>query len=840
MTRFPKNSLLAGLAVLSLAIGVHGQSVQGLGNLPLFFAGQSGRDGQPQFLASGPGSQVLISPASLELHLRNQSTLRAQLVGASPLASLQGSAELTGKLNYLTGNRPGAWRTSLPMFGRVGVENLYPGVSAVYYGNQQRLEYDFTVAPGTSPAVIQLRFSGADKITINASGELALTVGPDEVRQPKPVIYQTVNGARREVTGGYRLLDDRTVAFAVGHYDPTVPLVIDPILYYSSYLDGTTKGAGTAAWAVAVNTNDGSVFVAGQTTSPTLSTTNNVFQKTFAGGAAVGDAFVAKFDAYFNLVYLTYLGGSGNDAALALAVNSTGNAFIGGYTDSPNFPVTNHLAGMSGSGYQYNGVLGISNQISGALLEGSKTYPLDGFVAELAPDGASLVYSTYLGGNGADEILALTVDQANNAYVTGFTTSTNLPAKYAIPYRLASQPGGATNLYLSYLACPYTYFTCNAFIAKISNLGTNLDFLSYFGGDNFDVGTGIAVDGASNVYVTGYTASTNFPNLNAFQTNLNQSPIPTALFDGFVAKLGCTPTNYTLLYSTFLGSTNNDQARAIAVDNTGAYVTGFSTSTTFYNTATNLLPNYLTNNINGYYYTSNLFLTKIITTNAQNASSIAWSTLFGGSLLDTGNGVAVDPNGNVFVVGTSCSANFPTTNAFGLLQSVNPGDNGVTLTAFSPGATNVLYSVLLGGTLNDYGNGIAVDQHGTAFVTGWTYSPNFPLTTAASNLPFISAQNKAPVGATAAYLAAVGLNTPVSLPLTIYPDKTNHVSLTWPANYQFGSSISNFVLEATTNLLTPWLPVTNQAAVTTNLYLLALPDTNQADFFRLVNTNNPN
>ncbi len=830
MTRFTFHLLLAGCVAVSTSVGAPAPAQPVLGRVPLFFAEQPAVDGLPQFLASGGASQVLISPDAIHLTLRNHQSVSAQMVGASPQARLHGAAELAGKVNYLQGNRAAFWRTGVPMYGQVRVENLYPGISAIYYGNQERLEYDFAVAPGTSPSVIQMRFAGADKISLDAQGDLALAVGPGEIRQPKPVIYQMLAGARQSIAGGYRLVDARTVAFTIGEYDHTQPLIIDPILNYSTYFGGSS---GDAAWAVAVNPNDGSIFVAGATLSPKLATTN-AWQTTFHGGTYLGDAFVAKFDPNFNVQYLTYLGGSGEDTALALAVNKAGNAFVAGYTDSTDFPVTNSVLGLPG-------VPGITNHISGSRLPGLNSYLVDGFVAELATNGANLIYSTYLGGNLSDAVLALALDSSDNVYLTGYTQSTNLPAKNALRFQLASQPGGQTNQYLNYLACPYTYSTCNAFIARISHGGTNLDYLTYFGGGNFDVGTGIAVDAAGNVYVTGYTASTNFPNLNAFQTNLNQSSIPTGGFDAYVAKLAPTNTGgLNLLYSTFLGSTYSDAAQHLAVDNTGVYVTGWTTSPGFPNTATNIIANGMANNINGLIYTTNAFLAKIITTNAQNASSLAYSAVFGGLLLDSAAGVALDPAGNAFVVGSTCSPTFPTTNAFGWLKAVNIGDNGVFITAFNTNATQLLYSVILSGTLNDFGNAIAVDQNSSAYVVGQTYSGNFPVTTAVTNFPVTTAQTSTLNGASDAFLSKIQLNFPRNLDINAFR-KTNTVALSWPYSPVIDPAMAQYVLQGKLNLLTTnWVNLTNGLTLTNSIYSISLPATNAYQFFRLHNTNNPN
>ncbi len=815
------------LASLAFGLTAMAQTSMSVGNLPLYFEANHGHADVPaQFIARGRDAQFEISPAETQFVLHKTgtdfATVRMQFIGADPRAQIGGDSELSGKINYLTGNDPAQWRSGIPTFAKVRVPEIYPGVSVIYYGNQRQLEYDFVIEPHANPGTIAIHFEGAEKISVNPQGELVLTLAGGEIRQPKPDIYQTIDGGRREISGGYRLVDSQTVAFAVGKYDRALPLVIDPILSYSTYFGGTL---GETASAVALGA-DGSIYITGQTFSklaftngPPFSTTN-AYQTNFQGGTFAGDVFVAKFgNAGTNLIYLTYIGGNADETANSLAVDGSGNAYITGYTDSTNFPVTNSIPG-------FQGVPGLRTNINGQLVSGVNYFPVDAFVTELNATGSGLVYSTYLGGEAADAGYGIAVDAAGNAYVTGFTGSTNFPC--------------TTNAMMAHLACTNSlYFNFNAFVTEISANGTNLIYSSYLGGNNYDWGRSIAVDGAGYVYVAGYTASTNFPTTNyisqiftnQFTTNsyngslLNGSTnILNAGYDAFVAKFLPSGTGWNFVYSTFLGGTNNDLAYGIAVDNGGAaYVTGSTVSTNFPNTITNVIASGLTNNAAfGFIVTTNAFLTKI--TNGTSAA-IAYSVTFGGTWLDVGNGIAIDPATNVFIIGTTSSTNFPCfpANNTGSLRATNSGGNDVFVTAFSaanPTNLSLIYSTYLGGNSDDFGYGIAADAAGNAYVVGQTLSTNFPAFNA-----YQTFRN----GTNDTFLAKILLTASVPL-LTAAKSGTN-VIVSWPP---VGQQENVFKLQSSTNLLsTNWVAVPQSPVLTNGTNIVTFNPTNPAQFFRL-------
>ncbi len=406
-------------------------------------------------------------------------------------------------------------------------------------------------------------------------------------------------------------------------------------------------------------------------------------------------------------------------------------------------------------------------------------YPEDAFVAELETQRLQLVYSTYLGGAGYDSVYGIALDSSNNTYVTGFTYSTNFPT---------TSTAFQKNLQVTNWAFQI-YFNANAFVSEISAGGSNLLYSTYLGGTNFDWGKGIAVDISNNVYVTGLTASTNFPTTNAVQQQFvsvmvttNAAPTNVVLItnffngyllngttnlasasDAFVAKFapGCT----SLIYSTFLGGTNSDAANGIAVDGSGnAYVTGWTVSTNFPNTITNIagLYNGLTNNA-GFFIPliTNAFLTQVTWTGSN--AAIGYSTVFGGTNFgfDVGYGVAVDPSGNVFVVGASSTTNFPAINTPGLLGTTNAGGSDAFVIAFNTNATAILYSGCLGGSGDEFGYGVAVDAQTNVYLVGQTASANFPV---------FNARQSSLNGASDAFLAKIGWTV---LPPVITTQPTN-------------------------------------------------------------------
>jgi hypothetical protein len=725
MSELSRNVLLQGLilvllsAVPAVAGGAQGvraldapaavkvRIAEGYGKLPLSFEANQGQtDGQVKFLSRGSGYTLFLTSTEAVLALSKPAgkpsaeqpmstsgtVVRMKLIGANSASQITGLQELPGKSNYFSGNDPSKWRTNIPSYAQVKYEHVYPGVDLIYYGNQRQLEYDFVVAPGADPGVIKLAFEGARSIERDASGNLILRTAGGDLRMHKPVVYQEVGGVKRPVPGRYVVADKHQVGFHVAAYDPSKPLVIDPVLVYSTFLGGSL---GDTGFRIAVD-SAGNAYVTGGTNSINFPTTAGAVDPSFNDA---GDAFVTKLNpAGSALVYSTYLGGSGNDFGIGIAVDSAGNAYVTGTTDSTNLPTT-----LGAFDRSFNG--------------GSA----DIFVTKLDPTGSAVVYSTYLGGSGFERPNGIAVDSAGNAYVMGRGVSANFPTT-AGAFQTVAPGGDAGN-------------PQDAFVTKLNPAGSALVYSTFLGGNRNDEGVGLALDSAGNAYVTGFTSSTNFPTTaGAFQETFNGPGNA-----GFVTKLN--PAGSDLVYSTYLG---NSFGIGIAVDSAGnAYVTGqaFSnfptTAGAFQTTQPTCTP--LPPPLNFLSCSVDAFVAKIDPSQS-GIASLVYSTYLGGSGgFDQGNSIAVDSAGNAYVTGTTNSDNFPTTaDAF---QTTHGGGVGFVrldafLTKLNPAGSALVYSTYLGGNGNEDVRGIGVDSAGNAYVAGSTGSANFPTTDGAFDRTF--------------------------------------------------------------------------------------------------------
>ncbi len=683
---------------------------RGFGRLPLAFEENQGLTAATsRFLARTKDYAVFLGPTEALIALRpgngregscsgplspltscsgqtDSVAVRMRLAGANTEARMAGLEPLPGAVNYFVGHDRARWRTHVSSFRKVRAESIYPGVDVVYYGSGGRLEYDFVVHSGANPGSIRLALEGTESVELDDSGDVVLHALGQELRMRRPLIYQEDGGVRREITGGYAVLAtlDRhqtrgvEIGFRVGAYDATRPLVIDPVLSYSSYLGGANFDFPAD---IAID-GSGSAYVVGRTFSADFPVAG-ALQPTLGGS---GDAFIAKLDPSGSaLVYSTYLGGTAAtfiEVAQAVSVDASGNAYVTGTTDSVDFPVVNAFQAVS----------------AGAQ---------DTFLVKLDPTGSSLVYSTYLGGSGGDAGVGVAVDPAGRAYVSGATTSADYPIAGAYQptyggatdgFLTALDASGLTLVYSTYLGgsdfevsraaavsasgvvtvTGNTFSTnfptaspiqpslggfTDAFVARFSATGTVV-FSTYLGGVAGDVSSDITVDGSGNAYVTGVTASPDFPIVNAFQPVFQGG-------DAFITKIN--PAGTGLVYSTFLGGASGDSGSGIALDGRqNVYVFGRTSSTDF--PTVNPVQAALRGSRDAFVSVLDAAGTRLI-----------YSTYLGGSGLEStsfSGGLAVDQcSGTAYVTGVTDSGDFPTVNPF---QGTLAGDRDgfVTKVAF--------------------------------------------------------------------------------------------------------------------------------------------------------------
>jgi subtilisin-like proprotein convertase family protein len=618
--------------------------------VPLVFERNVGQaDSAVRYLARG-ASTLYLTPTEMVLGPIGRSAMRMRLAGANPAPGVEGVGELPGRVSSFTGNDPARWRTGVPMFAKVRYSGIYPGIDALVYGTDRRLEYDFVVAPGADPRLIALDFAGAEAVEVDARGDLVLRVGGGTVRQHRPVIYQEDGDVRRYVAGSYAVRGERGIGFDLGAYDRTRPLIIDPILDYTAYVGGSGNERGAAIAMDAA----GNTYLTGFTNSTNFPALD-ASQAASGGGT---DAFVMKLSPTGAVLYATYLGGRGQDVGSGIAVDAAGNAYVTGNTDSPDYPTANALQATNrgvkdafvtklsaaGSALVYSTYLGGSAIDSGAgialdtagnaYVSGISLSPdfptaaplqaahggeADAFVAKLNAAGSALVYATFLGGGAHDGATSIAVDASGMAIVAGSTASEDFPTQSA----LQGQIGGGFD----------------AFVAKLNAAGTALVHATYLGGGGDDGAHRVQVDAAGSAYVTGETASSDFPTASALQ------PTRGGLVDAFVAKLDAAGSR--LAYSTYLGGRDVDRATGLAVDAAGAaYVTGFTRSADFPSVAATQRE--AKGKRDG-------FVAKLDPSGA----ALSYATYLGGFGDDEGFDLALDRNGRVVVFGHTTSADLP-------------------------------------------------------------------------------------------------------------------------------------------------------------------------------------
>lgn len=671
--------------------------------IPLAFEVNNGQvDNQVKYLSRNHGYNLFFTPTALVFSFQsampaeqkhgkspltnvplktNNEVIHVDFVGANVNPTISGAEKLQTTSNYFLGKDPKAWHTNISNFARVNYKNLYPGINATFYGNQDRLEYDINIAPNVDPKAFRLNFQGMKNITINKNGDLVLTaLSGKSISMHKPIVYQEINGTKKTISGNFVIVNNQ-VGFNIGAYDKTKPLIIDPILYYSSYL-GSASNLNIQA-GIAID-DFGSAYIIGTTTDANFPVINP-YQGTMNGSTA---AVVTKFNVSGDsLIYSTFLGANQSDGSttdgFGIAVDSAHNAYVTGDTNSANFPTVNPF-------------------------QSTKTGTTDAFVTKIDATGGNLTYSTYLGSDDTTFGQAIAVDNSNSSYVTGYLSGSNFP----LAHSFQDTNNGSFA----------------AFVTKFDASGSGLVYSTYLGSNTSDgkvtKGHGIAIDSANNTYITGYTTSDNFPTINAYQNTRHSTDSKN---DAFVTKFDANFVDDKLFaaYSTYLGGSDDNYGYSIAVDNDqSAYVTGYTTSTDFPTQS----PYQGSANDNW-----NAFVTKFNTA----GTGLVYSTYLGANISDSsqtfGYVVAVDSLHNAYVTGTTTSGNFPTTTDAFQPQLSTPGALDAFVTKFNSAGSALFYSTYLGNGATSIGTAIAVDRFGSFYITGDTSASNFPTTSNAYN-----------------------------------------------------------------------------------------------------------
>lgn len=764
-------AILAGVSSVAAQTPAKPELDAKFGKVPLNFEPNRGQvDATVQYLSRGPGYSLFLTSGEAVLQLqdakaKNSSTLRMALVGSDGKAAVMGKEPLPGKVNYFVGNDSSKWHTGIQTFGKVSYTGVYPGVDLVYYGNQRELEYDFIVAPGADAAKIALKFTGATPV-IDKAGDLVLSVQGKDARFHKPVIYQLEGDHRVSVEGSY-LLADGKVSFALGAYDHSKALVIDPILSYLTYIGGSTNDFANA---IAVDSS-GSAYIVG-TTYSTDFPVNNAYSATnphtIGSSGGQGTMFVSKFNPTGTaLVYSTYLGSTEYTYGNGIAVDSGGNAYVGGYTTYGTYPTTPGAFQSICGGYAVV-PQGATSAVRANGCVGAGQADAGGVLTKLNPAGNALVYSTYLSGNNFNSISAVAVDALGQAYVTGTSNANCGPGPYypnaANPYVLSCQswanfPITTGSAQDSTNQAGPTGSNSFAFLSKFNATGTALLYSSILGNAvptgsvaNQPQGSAIAVDANGNAYIGGTANFTLYTTKGAYQA---ASPSNNGVH-GFVAKFDTV--GQKIVYSTFVTTADgtSDNVAALAVDASGnAYVAG-STGSAFPTTAGVFQPT--TAGGNG----TAGFISKLNPT----GSALVWSSFLGfapGSGPSSGGnayiyGLTLGPDGSVYVVGQTDGGGFPSVNSlFGV------GGNTGFVSRISADGTKLLFSTPFGSSDGQFSvpYAVAVDASSNIYIVGKTNSSALPVTAGA-----FQQKNNTPLNSNVYRTGFVGKIAPTSTTTT--------------------------------------------------------------------------
>ena len=710
-----------------------------------------------------------IGPAHVRAMLRRRAqqeskgavaAVHMRMLGENPSVQLLAGAPQSGRVNYFIGNDPSKWHSGVPLFGQVSYRNIYPGIDLAFHGNGKHLEFDYLLRPGSNANAIGFSFQGADRISTNASGDLVLTTAAGPIEMHRPAAYQEKDGVRQNVNVRF-LVSSNEVKFALGAYDRSRELVIDPTVTYSTYFGGDFADYGSA---IAVD-GSGDAFVAGATDSDTIPGDSN------GTNNASFDVYVTEINSAGTLQFTTIFGGSSDEFPGGIAVDASGDIYVSGTTDSSDFPVT----------------AGAAQRV---FLGGTTNGPNDAFAVKLAPHGAAITWGTYIAGGDSDSGLAIAIDTASppNVYVVGETYSTDLGGAVGGVHPLPN--GSSLNLGLG-------TGDDDGYIVKLNPAGSAYLLVSYLGGSSGDLATGVALDSAGNIYVSGETISTDLP----VTAGVAQSKCGTdgtcntgtsgPQDDAFVAAIAANLSSYK--YLTYYGGSSADDAFAIAADASGdAFITGTTASSDF--------PTVGTPFQGALAGTQNAFAVELNPT----GSAASYGTYLGGNGTDYGYGIALDNIGDIYITGqTSSSSNFPLQNA---TQGTFGGSTDAFVTVLDPSPNVALFSTYLGGGGDEdqLSGAIALDSLQNIYVTGDTDSGNgstavFPTKSALDGtygggtcIGSTGANVPCPDAFIAAYGPATGPNFSLAAttPATVAPGSSGTSTVTLTSLFGYTSAVN--------------------------------------------------
>ncbi len=638
--------------------------------LPLSFIENQGQaPDDVKFHVAAAGHTISFTPDGLVLRTTQEkednpvtAEVRMDFAGTASDPVISGLDQLPGTANFFIGNDASKWQEKVPTFASVRYNQLYPGIDLVYKGTEGVLKREFVVAPGAEPGRIAIEYTGIDSLALADDGSLLITTPLGVLTDEAPVAYQVIDGIQTTVQASYYLLDKSTVGFNVGEYNPAYPLVIDPTLIYSTYLGGGGTGY-EYGYGIAVD-GQKAIYVTGSTASSSFPTKNPIYPS----NAGSDDIFITKINPSGTaLDYSTYIGTSQSDYGYAIAIDGDGNAYVTGMSNNITvFPRINPVPDLVAYG------------------TGSTTNQ-GAYFLKLNPTGSAILFSSTWGASGSNTCgKGIAVDQMHHIYIGGYATAPDgIPMVYPIQGSINGNVDG--------------------FVLKIAPDGLSVLNSTFFGGTAADYISGIAVDPAGNVYITGDTVSTvNFPLINPIQSF-------GGVRDAFVAKINSDWSS--LAYSTYLGGTGTDLGSAIAVDPSGAvYLCGVAG-------AGFPLVNPAQGTLSG---TADNFVTKINPA----GTALVYSTYWGSSGSDSGfKGIAADASGNAYVTGSVAALNGPIVNP---IQSWGGGSSDNIVMKLGPTGT-IIYATPLGGNGLETGYAITADDLGNAYVLGNTASTNFPL-----------------------------------------------------------------------------------------------------------------